>query len=249
MASALLCGLGAEGRQRLEVLGALASGMAHDVNNVLGAVMALVSTAHSQMDTEHPAGADLELALDACRKGARLTRTVLDCAKGHSPVPELFTVNELAADVVELVSRCAGRQAEVALDLTSEPTQIEGDPNAVALALLNLCLNSLSAMPKSGRIVLSTRRVLEPKTHWTVARQPLGRGPFVSVAVSDTGSGMDEDTRQRLFVPFFGASPFREGTGLGMTLVLSAAASHRGAVEVVSEPGRGTTVALHLATA
>lgn len=246
---ALLGNLDQEGKARLELLGAMASGMAHDVNNLLGAMMALVSSAHSCLDANHPAAADLELALGACHKGARLTRTVLDYTKGRQPIPERFCLNEVAVDVVTLVERCSEKRAKVALDLTAEPTQIEGDPNALALALLNLCLNSLSAMSEPGQLVLSTRRVPRAEHHWTPAEAPLPRGPFVSIAVADTGCGMDHETCAKVFVPFFGAAPNREGTGLGMTLVLSTVASHNGAVEVVSQPGRGTTVSLHLPAA
>jgi signal transduction histidine kinase len=246
LVAAMLSALDVEGRQRMEALGALASGMAHDINNLLGAIMALVSTAHSYLETDHPAAADLELALGACHKGARLTRTVLDHAKGKSVAAERFALNEVASDVVDLVRRCAGKHAEVSLDLTSEATEIDGDPNALSLALINLCLNSLSAMPAKGSLVLSTRRVHGPSPHWTTFDQWPRRGTFVSVAVTDTGCGMDEHIRKHMFVPFFDAAARRDGTGLGMTLVLSAAASHQGAVEVKSEPGRGTMVALHL---
>jgi hypothetical protein len=216
--------------QRLEALGRLAGGIAHDMNNVLAAVMAVGSLLLEDAK-EASQRADLETLISAARRGADLTRRLLAFARGEQSARAPVSMAAICREVEQLVRRTADRrvQLEVSTDVDAQLV-VEGDAGALSQVLLNLCVNSLDAMPEGGRLTVTARGELDK----------------VVVTVKDTGAGMDRETASHAFDPFFTTKPAGKGTGLGLAMVYGTVKKHGGEVALESVSGAGTTVILTL---
>ncbi len=217
--------------QRLEALGKLAGGIAHDMNNVLAAVLAIGSDLHETMKG-HPAREDLATIVSAARRGADLTRGLLAFARGDPAPHRPLAIADVCRGVVALVGRTAPRNVRVVAELSDEELVVDGDAGALGQLVLNLCVNSIDAMPDGGEL--------------RIEASPSADGREVRVGVRDTGQGMDADTLAHAFDPFFTTKPTGKGTGLGLAMVYGTARGHGGSVAITSEPGRGTSVELVL---
>ena len=232
--------------QKMEAVGQLTGGLAHDFNNLLAGISGAFEMIASRLAQGRAADVDRYLAAGqgAARRAAALTHRLLAFSRRQTLAPRPVVINRLMADFVELVRRTVGPSIHVEVIASAGlwPTLV--DANQLENALLNLCINARDAMPDGGRITLETRnRWLDER----VAREHgLDPGQYVSVSVSDTGTGIDKATLERVFDPFFTTKPLGQGTGLGLSMVYGFARQSNGHVRINSELGHGTIVCLYL---
>jgi PAS domain S-box-containing protein len=215
--------------QKLESLGILAGGVAHEMNNVLGAILGLASL-HLELQPEGtPLYRAFKTITSACTRGRDVVRSLLGFAR-HSLVEEKpLDMNQLVQEEVRLLARTTQAQVHIQTDLAPGLRKIQGDPSALSQALMSLCLNALDAMPANGTLTLRTRNL---GTDW------------IEVLVEDTGCGMPKEVLDKAMDPFFTTKGPDKGTGLGLSLTHTTVAAHHGHMEIQSEPGQGTRVSL-----
>jgi len=231
--------------QKLESLGQLTGGVAHDFNNVLMAILANLDVIANRV-TDMPVLKRLvEAAIRAAERGGSLTRRMLAFAKRQELRPEAVDVAALVNGMTEMLRSSLDPRIEIATEFASDLELVNIDPNQLELAVLNLALNARDAMPQGGRLMISARR----ETANAARAQGLGTGAYVRLAVTDTGVGMDETTLKRAPEPFFTTKGTGKGTGLGLSTVYGLAAQSGGTARIFSRPGEGTTVELWLPVA
>lgn len=229
--------------QKMESIGTLAGGIAHDFNNILSIILGY-SSLIKRGKTE---GKKFDEALDtitkAAQRGATLVKQILTFARKTDVIFESVRINELLADLSKLLGETFPRTISFDLQLDPAVPTILADPNQLHQVFLNLCVNARDAMPESGVITLGTGLIdgLHLQERFPDARQ----SEYVHVRISDTGTGMDEATRQRIFEPFFTTKGQGRGTGLGLAVVYGIVNNHRGFVDVESTLGKGTTFHLY----
>lgn len=226
------------GRRHLEVelhqakkmgaIGRLAGGVAHDMNNTLNAIMGSAFALRHELTPYQKSFEDLENISSACDRGAQLTQNLLGFARKSSYVKQVFSLNNVLETILALLKRVVLKNIQIDLHLADGLPLTEGDLGRIENAVMNLCLNALDAMKNGGRLTLETR----------------SDGGYVTVRVSDTGTGMDDVVKEQIFEPFFTTKPVGEGTGLGLSLVYGVIQAHDGKIEIESAPGKGTTVLL-----
>ncbi len=231
--------------QKMEAIGTLAGGVAHDVNNVLGAIMALASVIESEVEPGVPWRQDIEEILGACRRGRDLTRNLLGFARKGKYIKEPVSLNRIAKEVKGLLKRTIPKKIAIKTVLGKGLAHVEGDPGQMTHALMNLGLNAVEAMHGKGTLTISTDNAELGETE-IGAHPDMTPGRYVRLEVTDTGVGMDEETRDRAFEPFFTTKPTGHGTGLGLSMVFGTITNHGGVVTLDSEPGEGTTVTILL---
>jgi PAS domain S-box-containing protein len=233
--------------QKMEALGQLTGGIAHDFNNILQGIsgnLELMGRHLSQGRTEQ-VGRLVDRALSGVDRAAALTHRLLAFARRQSLQPKSVNVDALIEDMTELVRRSVGPGVRVELRLADSSWPVQCDPNQLETALLNLAINARDAMPEGGKLTIGTRHVnLRPAE---LAGQEGARpGDYVEIAVSDTGTGMDNSTKARVFEPFFTTKPLGQGTGLGLSQVYGFVRQSGGVVRLDTAPGQGTTLRFYL---
>lgn len=231
--------------QKLEAIGQLAGGVAHDFNNILAAVMMHVGILQQNpkfdADTRH-ALADIDAE---AQRAANLTRQLLMFSRRSVLASSPLDLNTVVGNLLKMLNRLIGENVDLRFDRTSALPMVEADAGLMEQVLMNLVVNARDAMPRGGRIAITTSAI-----ELTVldARDNRDRRPgcFVCLTVSDTGCGMDEETLKQIFDPFFTTKEPGKGTGLGLSTVQGIVAQHKGWVEVKSEVGKGTTFQVFL---
>jgi PAS domain S-box-containing protein len=217
--------------QKMESLGSLAGGVAHDMNNVLGAILGL-ATAHLEIQ---PPGGPAFRAFDtiskAALRGGKLVKGLLTFARQSPAEDRELDMNTLLREEVRLLERTTLSKVHLELDLAPGLRPIRGDASALTHAFMNLCVNAVDAMSASGTLTLRTRNV---------------DNDWIEVVVEDTGSGMPQEVLDKALEPFFTTKGVGKGTGLGLSMVYSTVKAHRGQLQLQSEPGRGTCVTLRV---
>jgi two-component system, cell cycle sensor histidine kinase and response regulator CckA len=230
--------------QKMEAIGRLAGGVAHDMNNVLGAVMGFASALEAETSPSGKWYQDVSGILKACRKGRDLTRDLLGFARKGKYVLENVSFNELVEDVVNILTRIAPKKVEFFTDLEKDLAPVEGDFGQLNHALMNVCLNAVDAVETSGNrgcIFIRTRTETIDTDHISEFKD-IVPGKYATIEVCDNGIGMDPQTLERSLEPFFTTKPQGKGTGLGLAMVYGTVKNHAGAVRLISEIGKGTTV-------
>ncbi len=227
--------------QKLEAIGRLAGGIAHDMNNILASVTAISSTLKYEVDEQNPLRKDMETILLACQRGQDLTRNLLGFARKGKYCVERLSLNQLISETIELLERTLPKQVDIVCHLDPELHEIEGDAGQISHALLNLAINGAEAIESKGQLTITTRNT-EIAAERLESHPDLPQGAYVSVAISDTGSGMDSATLSRTFEPFFTTKTHRPGSGLGLAMVYGTIKNHGGSVHIDSAPNKGTTV-------
>ena len=225
--------------QRLESIGRLASGVAHDFNNILGAILANVGFLRGIGKTVTFADREVQECLGdidmAAQRAVQISRQLLGLSRRDEREDVLVDMTDLVHEVVSLVSRTFERSMVVEDELEGG-LQVKGDPGQLSQMLMNLCINARDAMlPRGGTLSLHVRATASRKQQ-----------PHVEISVSDTGCGIPEGIRRRIFEPFYSTKGKGKGAGLGLSSVLSIVRQHGGDVEVESEEGRGTTFRVYL---
>jgi signal transduction histidine kinase len=229
--------------QKLEALGRMASGIAHDFNNVLAVVRGAVDLLIEQRAPDDPDMPDLTAIRKATMQAATLIRQLLAFSRGQSLQLSAVELATVVAESADILHRLAGPQVQLRLDLHADATTVLADVGQLQQVLVNLVVNARDAMPKGGQLMIGVRR-----TAATVRGQPTSAAAeqWVRLTVADTGSGMDELTRQRLFEPFFTTKEPGCGTGLGLPVVYGIVAQLGGTIQVESAPGCGSTFTIDL---
>jgi signal transduction histidine kinase/CheY-like chemotaxis protein len=230
--------------QKLEALGTLAGGVAHDINNVIGAITAIASTTLPELPPGTPGRREMQHILAAARRGTTLTHNLLGFARQDAPKNEPFSPDEVVLEVEALLRRTLSKSIEFVVRCDCPQLQVVGDSGLLSHALMNLCLNSADAIAGHGSIVVQTRVLNLDETGAREFRvQP---GTYAQLAVRDDGHGMTPEVIERIFEPFFSTKSAKRRSGLGLSMVYSTVQQHRGGLKVTSQPGQGTLITLVL---
>jgi len=231
---------------RLEAIGRLAGGIAHDLNNMLVAILGFSDLLAGSFQPEDPRREDMEQITLAASRSATLTRQLLAFARREIIQPRRIDVNGVVQRAERLLRPVLGESIELVFQLSPDVGAIFADPGQVEQVLMNLVLNARDAMPQGGRVLIETARVrLGGATSGQEVDSEATPGQYVMLAVSDTGHGMDPATLQRIWEPFFTTKPSGRGTGLGLAAVYGAVKQSGGFVWAESAPGRGTVISVY----
>ncbi|MFA6110543.1 MAG: GAF domain-containing protein [Candidatus Latescibacterota bacterium] len=232
--------------ERLETVGRLAGGVAHDINNVLTVINGYAEMLlRRRLDPADPNRAEVEEILKAGRQAAGVVRQLLAFSRQQALEPREIDLNQVISDTHSLLVRLVGEQITVELQLTSSPVRVRIDPSQISEVLVNLVTNGRDAMPDGGRILVETAAV---ELSELFCRDHAGTrpGPHVRLTVTDEGIGMDAVTQERIFEPFFTTKELSRGTGLGLAMVDGIVGQSGGTIWVASKPGAGTRVQIYL---
>ena len=231
--------------QKMEAVGRLAGGIAHDFNNILTAIIGYADLLGEDPATSPDARADLDEIRRAAQRAAALTRQLLAFSRQQVLEPRVFDLNGLVANLEKMLRRLIGEDVELRTALHPDLGPVRADPGQIEQVLVNLVVNARDAMPQGGKITIETDAVELDETYASqhVSVVP---GSYTMLAVSDTGSGMDEATRAKIFEPFFTTKAPGQGTGLGLSTVYGIVKQSGGNIWVYSEVGRGTTFKIYL---
>jgi two-component system cell cycle sensor histidine kinase/response regulator CckA len=230
--------------QRMDAVGQLAGGVAHEVNNMMQAVLGYTALLLAGLDRRQTDRPDLLHIQRAAERAATITRQLLAFSRRQVIHPETLDLNQVILEMEPILRRSLGEDREIRFELASSLAGLRADRGSLEQVVLNLALNARDAMPAVGTMILETRQVAHPPETAPSARR-LAAGPYVALVVTDTGVGMDEGTRLRAFEPFFTTKPVGQGTGLGLAMVQGIVEQSDGAVRLTSAPGRGTTVEVY----
>ena len=234
--------------QKMEAIGRLAGGVAHDFNNVLGIINACAEFLRDRIDPSAEPSIYVENIRKATERGAALTRQLLAFSRKQVVKPVVLDLNDRLKDISKLLRPLMGDDVEVRIVPRTQSAIIEADPGQLDQVVMNLAVNARDAMPRGGRFEVETD-VVEFDQHLADQHPPLAPGKYVMLAVSDTGTGMDKITLSRIFEPFFTTKDPGKGTGLGLATVYGIAQQSGGHIWVYSEPERGTTFKVYLPSA
>jgi signal transduction histidine kinase len=229
---------------KMEAIGRLVGGVAHDFNNLLTGMVLCSELILAGLGENNRLRRFAEEIRKAGQQGGELIQQLMAVARQRAVEPKLLCMNGVVADVRNLLTRLIGEDIELVADLAEDLGLVKMDPAQVQQIILNLVLNARDAMPDGGRVMLATKNCDAPKP--SRSEQEPGCDFWVVLAVTDTGCGMDAETRSRLFEPFFTTKKPGQGNGLGLATVHRIVTHEGGMIEVESEIGRGTRVAVHL---
>jgi signal transduction histidine kinase/CheY-like chemotaxis protein len=231
--------------QKMEAVGQLTGGLAHDFNNMLAVIVGNLNLLERRLargDTE--VGRYVDAALDGAKRAAALTHRLLAFSRQQPLAPVPVDANRMVADMSELLTRSLGEAVRMETVLSAGLWKAHADPSQLENAVLNLCVNARDAMPEGGRLTVETNNAhIDAEYGRENAVEP---GQYVLIAVSDTGTGMTPDVVAKAFDPFFTTKGIGKGTGLGLSQVFGFVRQSNGHVKIYSEPGHGTTLKIYL---
>jgi signal transduction histidine kinase/CheY-like chemotaxis protein len=226
--------------QKMEAVGLLAGGVAHDFNNILTGIGMTSELALSKAEPSSPSARAHRNVLDLARRAGRLTQQLLAFSRQQVLRPRIVHVHELIRSSLSMLGQILGEDIEVRFEAGAEEDSVAADPTQIEQVLVNLAVNARDAMPKGGLLLVETE--LETVTGGASMGEELpAPGPHVAIRITDQGVGMDPDTLEHIFEPFFTTKEIGKGTGLGLATTYGIVRQHRGIIRVASEPGRGTT--------
>jgi PAS domain S-box-containing protein len=231
--------------QKMEAVGALAAGVAHDFNNILSIVLSYAGFVLDQLAPSDQMHADVEEIRKAGERAVHLTRQLLAFSRQQAVDPRVVSLNEIARGLEKMLRRVGGEAVELTFIPAHSLGMVRADPGHIEQVLMNLVVNARDAMPTGGQITIETANV-DLDEVYASAHPGLASGQYVTIGVSDTGTGMDAATRERVFEPFFTTKEMGKGTGLGLSVVYGIVKQSGGYVHVNSETGKGTTFTVYL---
>jgi PAS domain S-box-containing protein len=215
--------------QKMESLGTLAGGVAHDMNNVLGAILGLASAQIGSQPTGSPLHQALDTICKAAERGGKMVKSLLSFARQSPAEEHELDLNGILREQISLLERTTLAKVRLETDLDANLRPMLGDASALTNVFMNLCVNAVDAMPANGTLTLHTRNV---------------DNDWIEVVVEDNGTGMPKEVLEKAMDPFFTTKETGKGTGLGLSMVFSTVKAHRGQMAIESEPGQGTRVRL-----
>ena len=231
--------------QKMESIGRLAGGVAHDFNNMLSVILGHAELALEGIPPGQPLAEDLTEIYQAARRSADLTRQLLAFSRTQAIDPKVLDLDQAVGGMLKMLGRLIGEDIRLAWVPGEDTWPVRIDPTQVDQILVNLCVNARDAITGVGRLMIETANVAFDETH--CAMHPgYVPGEYVLLAVSDDGSGMDKETLGKLFEPLFTTKELGKGTGLGLATVYGIVKQNNGFINVYSEPGQGTTFRIHL---
>lgn len=231
--------------QKMEFVGRLVGGVAHDFNNMLGVIIGYTNMIFQQIGPDHPIHNDLEQIQSAAERSADLTRQLLAFARRQTITPKVLDLNHAVKEMLDMLQRLIGEDVNLTWLPGEDLGQVYMDPSQVDQILANLCVNARDAITDVGRIIIETDNVTLDQAYCTTHGEARP-GEFILLAVSDDGCGMDQETISNIFDPFFTTKKQGEGTGFGLATIYGIVKQNNGFINVYSEPGQGTTFRIYL---
>jgi two-component system, cell cycle sensor histidine kinase and response regulator CckA len=230
---------------KMEAIGRLAGGVAHDFNNVLTAIFGYADLLLDQIAAEDPRRADVQEIRKAAERAAALTRQLLAFSRKQMIQPRVLNLNEVIDSLHPLLARLVGEDITLAIDTAADLSTVQADPGQIEQILMNLAANARDAMPEGGQLTIQTKNagVEEDDAR---GRPGLRPGAYVTLSVTDTGTGVPEDVRVHIFEPFFTTKSQGKGTGLGLATVYGIVKQNGGGIYLDSEEGKGTRFLIYL---
>jgi len=234
--------------QKMEAVGRLAGGVAHDFNNLLTVILGYAATIKGAIGSHDPLQPAVAEILRAADQAASLTGQLLAFSRKQMVQTRVFDLHTLVQDIKNMLERLIGEDVDLAFIAEADPCLVKADPNHLSQVLMNLAINARDAMPVGGKLTIETRTISRE-------REDLGRhgirpaGRYAMLAVTDTGSGIDDETQAHMFEPFFTTKDAGKGTGLGLATVYGIIQQHAGWIDVYSEQGHGATFKIYIPSA
>ena len=225
--------------QRMEAVGRLAGGIAHDFNNMLAVMSSYGELTLDQLEGNEPARKDVQVMLNATVRAAALTRQLLAFSRRQLLELKMLDINRIVANMEKMLLRVIGEDINLRTKMSPDIGSVRADESQIEQIIMNLAVNARDAMPTGGTLTIETARK-HLDEHYVKSHVEVEPGDYVMLAVTDTGTGMDEETQRRVFEPFFTTKPIGKGTGLGLSTVYGIVKQMEGLVYVYSEPGKGT---------
>jgi len=230
--------------QKMEAVGQLAGGIAHDFNNILTAIIGYGSILRMRIQNDQ-LRQHVESILASAERAANLTKSLLAFSRKQILNPKPVNVNSIITRVEGLLARIIGEDIDLKTELSDKDLIVMADAGQMEQVLMNLAANARDAMPDGGLLTIETE-ILALDEEYKKTHSYGEPGEYAVISLTDTGLGMDEDTRKRIFEPFFTTKEVGKGTGLGLSMAYGMIKQHKGNINVYSEPGRGTTFKIYL---
>ena len=231
--------------QKMESVGRLAGGVAHDFNNMLGVILGHAELMLSVIKPEAPHYTNLQEILKAARRSADLTRQLLAFARKQAIIPKVLNLNDTVEGMLKMLRRLIGEDIDIVWKPGSQLGAVKVDPAQVDQIMANLCVNARDAISGTGQVTIETENAFLDKAYCSI-HAGFEPGKYVMLAIGDDGCGMDKNTLDNIFEPFFTTKKVGEGTGLGLATVYGIVKQNDGFINVYSEPGHGTTFKIYL---
>ena len=231
--------------QKMESVGRLAGGVAHDYNNMLSVIIGYSELAIQEVDPKGPLHADLMEILKAANRSTNITRQLLAFARQQTIAPKVLDLNETVESMLKMLRRIIGEDITLTWSPKTGLWPVKMDPTQIDQILVNLCVNARDAIDDVGKITIETDLTCLDEAY-CADHMGFVPGEFVVLAVSDNGFGMDKETLEKIFEPFFTTKELGQGTGLGLATVYGIVKQNEGFINVYSEPGKGTTFRVYL---
>ncbi len=230
--------------QKIESIGKLAGGVAHDFNNMLSVIIGHAEIAMGMVHPDNPVHANLQEILAAANRSADLTRQLLAFARKQTIAPRVMDINETVSEILKMLQRMIGEDVTLAFQPGHDLWPVKIDPGQIQQILSNLCINARDAMTGFGIITIETANCTSDEALWT--SRGVEPGDYVLLSVSDNGCGMDKNVMNHIFEPFYTTKDVGKGTGLGLSMVYGIVRQNQGFINVCSEPQRGSTFRIYL---
>ena len=232
--------------QKMDAIGRLSGGVAHDFNNLLGVIIGYSEVLQDQIKEGDRLRVCVDQILQAGKRAASLTRQLLAFSRQQVLEPKVLLLNGVVGDMEKMLRRLIGEDVQLTTKLDAKLGKVRADQGQIEQVIMNLAVNARDAMPEGGDISIETANTEMDEAFVKRYPYPVQTGPYILLTVSDTGTGMDDVTKQRIFEPFFTTKEKGKGTGLGLSMVYGVVKQSNGYIDVFSTVGQGTTFKIYL---